>query len=76
MNYFLVEPTFLVVLLQVVAFTLYIPFSYLAYRWVRAPLKREYILLQLSQLGIPQTKEFIDAITDEYKFKHFVWPLT
>ncbi len=36
----LTEATLWSFLLQAVAFVLYIPLSYIAYRWVRAPLKR------------------------------------
>ena len=53
----LTEPTLWAFLLQAILSTGYIPLSYLAYRWVRAPLKRDRVKQSLSQLGIDMTKE-------------------
>jgi hypothetical protein len=71
----LTEPTLWAFLLQAVAFVAYIPVSYLAYRWVRAPLKRERVKQALSQLGMVQTKELEKIMGGEYRLKHYVWPL-
>jgi hypothetical protein len=75
MGFFLTEPTLLIVLFQTAVFVLSVPLTYLAYRWVRAPLKRDYILQQLAHLGIPQTKKLNKIISDEFHFKHYVWPI-
>jgi hypothetical protein len=71
----LTEPTLWVFLLQAVAVTAYIPVSYLAYRWVRAPLKRDRVKQSLSQLGIDMTKELEEIIGGEYRLKHYIWPV-
>ena len=71
----LTEPTLRVFLLQAMLLTSYIPTSYLAYRWVRAPLKREGVKQSLSQLGIDMTKELEEIMAGEYRLKHYVWPL-
>ena len=71
----LTEPTLWAFLLQAVVFVAYIPTSYLAYRWVRAPLKRDRVKQSLSQLGIDMTKELEEVMAGEYRLKHYVWPL-
>jgi len=71
----LTEPTLWAFLLQAVVFVAYIPTSYLAYRWVRAPLKRDRVKQSLSQLGIDMTKELEEFIAGEYRLKHYIWPL-
>jgi hypothetical protein len=71
----LTEPTLWAFLLQAVLLTAYIPASYIAYRWVRAPLKRERVKQSLSQLGIGLTKELEETMAGEYRLRHYVWPL-
>jgi hypothetical protein len=71
----LTEPTLWAFLLQATVFLFFIPASYIAYRWVRAPLKRDRVKQSLSQLGIDQTKELQETMVDEYRLKHYVWPL-
>jgi hypothetical protein len=72
----LTEPTLWAFLLQAVAFVAYIPLSYLAYRWVRAPLKRDRVKQSLSQLGIVQTEELEETMAGEYRLRHYLWPLS
>jgi predicted flap endonuclease-1-like 5' DNA nuclease len=69
------EPALWSFLLQVVAFMFYVPTSYLAYRWVRAPLKHRRVKESLSQLGITLTEELDEAMAGEYRLRHYVWPL-
>ncbi|MFB0534443.1 MAG: hypothetical protein ACETWR_05630 [Anaerolineae bacterium] len=72
----LTEPTLWAFLFQaVVAAAAWAPLSYLAYRWVRAPLKRERVKQSLSQLGIVQTKELEETMTAAYHLKDYIWPL-
>ena len=71
----LTEPTLWAFLLQATVFLFFIPASYIAYRWVRAPLKRDRVKQSLSQLGIDQTKELEEIMVGEYRPKHYVWPL-
>ena len=71
----LTEPTLLAFLLQAAPFTLFAPLSYLAYRWVRVPVKRDRVKRSLSQLGIAWTKEFEGVMASEYHLRHYVWPL-
>ena len=58
----LTEPTWWAFLLQSVLFAYYVPASYIAYRWVRVPLKRKRVKQSLSQLGIAQTEELEEII--------------
>lgn len=60
---------------QAIVFSLYIPFSYIAYRWVRAPLKHNRAQQALSRLGISQTQELEQMTNSEYRLKHYFWPL-
>ena len=71
----LTEPTLWAFLFQAVLFPSYIPLTYLAYRWVRAPLKRDRVKQSLSQLGIDMTKELEEIMAGEYRLKHYIWPL-
>jgi hypothetical protein len=71
----LTEPTLWSFLLQVVSWASYIPLSYIAYRWVRAPLKRDRVKQSLFQLGIVQTKELAEIMAGEYRLKDYIWPL-
>jgi len=72
----LTEPTLWAFLFQAaVAAAVWIPLSYLAYRWVRAPLKRDRVKQSLSQLGIVQTKELEETMAAEYRLKDYIWPL-
>ena len=61
----LTEPTLWAFLLQAVLLSCYIPLTYLAYRWVRAPLKRDRVKQSLSQLGIDMTKELEEVMAGE-----------
>jgi hypothetical protein len=72
----LTEPTLWAFLFQAVAFVAYIPISYIAYRWVRAPLKRKRVKQSLSQLGIVQTKEWEEIMAAEYRLRHYIWPMS
>ena len=63
-------------LFQALLFPSYIPLTYLAYRWVRAPLKRDRVKQSLSQLGIDMTKELEEIMAGEYRLKHYVWPMS
>jgi hypothetical protein len=72
----LTEPTLWAFLFQALLFPSYIPLTYLAYRWVRAPLKRERVKQSLSQLGIDMTKELEEIMAGEYRLKHYVWPMS
>jgi hypothetical protein len=71
----LTEPTLWAFLFQAVMLTSYIPLSYIAYRWVRAPLKRDRVKQSLSQLGVALTKELEETMAGEYRLRHYVWPL-
>jgi hypothetical protein len=71
----LTEPTLWAFLLQATALMLYIPASYIAYRWVRVPLKRERVKQSLTQLGIIQTEELEEIMAGEYRPRHYIWPL-
>ncbi len=71
----LTEPTLLAFLLQALPFTAFAPLSYLAYRWVRVPLKRDRVKRSLARLGIAWTKEFEDIMASEYHLRHYAWPL-
>lgn len=71
----LTEPTLLAFLLQATLFTVFPPLSYLAYRLVRVPLKRDRVKRSLSQLGIAWTKEFDDIMASDYNLRHYAWPL-
>ena len=72
----LTEPTLWAFLFQAVLLPSYIPLTYLAYRWVRAPLKRDRVKQSLSQLGIDMTKELEEIMAGEYRLKHYVWPMS
>jgi hypothetical protein len=71
----LTKPTLWAFLFQAMLWSSYIPLSYLAYRWVRAPLKHERVKRSLSQLGIDMTKELEEVMAGEYRLKHYIWPL-
>ena len=71
----LTKPALLAFLLQATGLMLYIPSSYIAYRWVRVPLKRARVKQSLSQLGIAQTEEFEEIMAGEYHLKDYIWPL-
>jgi hypothetical protein len=71
----LTEPTLWAYLFQATIYVLPILISYPAYRWVRAPLKRDRVKQSLAQLGIVQTKELEEIMAGEYRLKHYVWPL-
>ena len=72
----LTEPTLWAFLLQATGLISYIPSSYLAYRWVRAPLKRDRVKQSLSQLGIVQAEGLEEIMAGEYRLKHYIWPLS
>lgn len=59
------------------AIALMLPFlvSYVAYRWLRYPEKRERVRQSLLQLGINRTDELESVMNQEYNLKHYVWPL-
>ena len=71
----LIEPLWAFLFQAVVATAAWVPVSYIAYRWVRAPLKREGVKQSLSQLGIVQTKELEETMAAEYRLKDYIWPL-
>ncbi|TEU20335.1 MAG: hypothetical protein E3J21_02560 [Anaerolineales bacterium] len=71
----LTEPTLWAFLLLAVLWPSYIPLSYIAYRWVRAPLKRDRVKQSLLQLGIAPTKELEEIMSGEYHLRHYIWPL-
>jgi hypothetical protein len=71
----LTEPTLWAFLLQAVAAAAWVPVSYIAYRWVQAPLKRERVKQSLSQLGVVQTKDLEETMAGEYRLKDYIWPL-
>ena len=75
MKHFWVEPTLWAFLVQALAFVAYIPLSYIGYRWVRAPLKRNRVKQSLMQLGIVHTEELENMMAGGYQFKHYFWPL-
>ena len=72
----LTEPTLWAFLLQEISLMLHIPLSYIAYRRVRAPLKRDRVKQSLSQLGIVHTREIEEIMASEYRLKHYIWPLS
>jgi hypothetical protein len=69
------EPALWSFLLQLTVFMLPIPTSYLAYRCMRVPLRRDRIKQSLSQLGIIQTGEMEETMGGEYRLRHYAWPL-
>jgi hypothetical protein len=71
----LTTPSLWAFLFQVLALPSYIPLSYLAYRWVRAPQKRKWVKQSLAQLGISQTDQFENTIAGDYHLKHYFWPV-
>ena len=71
----LTEPALWSFWLQVVSWASYIPLSYIAYRWVRAPLKRDRVKQSLFQLGIVQTNGLAEIMAGEYRLKDYIWPL-
>lgn len=71
----LTEPTWWAFLIQEVLLLFYIPGTYLAYRWVRIPLRRKRVKQALSQLGIAHPDEWQEAIGSEYRTRDYAWPL-
>jgi len=72
----LTEPTALAFFLQVSTFIFPWPLIYIAYRYVRAPLKRATIKRSLFLLGVPQTRELEQLIGNAYGLRNYWWPLT
>src|SRR5215467_2087321 len=62
-------------LLQAALLVLYVPMSYWAYRYVRAPIRYKYDLESLKQLGLADSLEKMPIISGEYHLKHYFWPL-
>lgn len=71
----LTEPTFFVFSLQAIILMSYIPASYVAYKWVRAPMKRDRIVQSLAELGIIQADKPRNTFATEYQTKHYIGPL-
>jgi hypothetical protein len=74
MENFWVQPTLWAFLIQALAQALGIPFSYIAYCWVRVPARREQVKDSLIRLGIARIDE-LDRAFGEYTFKNYFWPL-
>ena len=72
----LTEPSVLAFLLQALTFIFPWPLIYIAYRFVRAPLKRAAIKRSLFLLGIPQTREMEQLIGNAYGLRNYWWPLS
>lgn len=72
----LIDPRLWVFLFQAILLSSYIPLSYLAYQWVRAPLKQDRVRQELSQLGLTQTQELLQTMAAEYRLRHYIWPLS
>lgn len=49
--------------------------SYIAYRWLRYPEKRERVRQSLRQLGITRSDELDTIMSQEYTLRHYFWPL-
>jgi hypothetical protein len=62
-------------LLQAALLILYVPMSYWAYRYVRAPARYKYDLESLKQLGLADSLENMPIVSGEYHLKHYFWPL-
>jgi hypothetical protein len=69
------EPALWSFLLQLALFMIPILTSYLAYRCVRVPLRRDRMKQSLSQLGIIQTEGMEETMGGEYRLRHYAWPL-
>ena len=67
------EPTLAAFVFQAVLLVLHIPVSYLAYRWARAPMKRQRNQQDLAQLGIVASAALDED--DPHQFKNYFWPL-
>ena len=65
----------LIFLLQAALLVLYVPMSYWAYRYVRAPVRHRYDLESLKQLGFTNSLENMPMASSEYQLKHYLWPL-
>ena len=70
----LTEPPLWAVLIQAFALASYIPISYFAYRWVRAPVKHDQVIQSLLQLGVVRQRSD-RQLAGEYVFKDYVWPI-
>jgi hypothetical protein len=72
---FLNEPSLLSFVVQALTFALIIPVLYVAYRQARAPEKRHRIRQALAQLGIERSEEIEQALKDEYRLRHYFFPI-
>jgi hypothetical protein len=72
---YLTQPTLFAFLLQALLGSAHIPISYLAYRWVRAPLKHERVKQSLIQMGYTLTEEMEETMVSEYDLRDYIWPL-
>ncbi len=73
----LTQPTLLTFVLQSIMFAVPILISYIAYRWVRVPLKRSRVAqaLSLLQFDSPQAAKLERHIATTYGLRYYFWPL-
>lgn len=71
----LTEPTLFVFLLQGLLLSLYIPLSYIGYKWVRVPLKENRTGEALLKLGMSPQKISNYLVADKFELQHYFWPL-
>lgn len=65
----------LIFLFQAALLVLYVPMSYWAYRYVRAPARHKYDIESLKQLGFSDSLVGMPMASGEYQLKHYFWPL-
>jgi len=74
MENFWVQPTLWAFLIQALVQVSYVPTSYIGYRWVRVPARREQVKDSLIRLGVARIDE-LDIAFGEYTLKNYFWPL-
>ena len=72
---YLTKPTLWAFLIQELIFTSLIVGSYLAYRWVRIPMKQKLTKQALQNMKIKITPDLEERMINEDRLRHYVWPL-
>ena len=67
------ETTLLAFILQCLIGIIYIPMSYVGYRWARAPTKLKRNQLDLILLGVTDFSHLVAE--HRYSFRNYIWPL-
>jgi hypothetical protein len=66
----MIDPTFALIF-QLLFLVAYVPATYIAYRSVRVPLKRDRLRRALQQLGVNDTQQIDATVANAFQFKQY-----